>query len=87
MPPWEAVVFAPAEREEMKYNKGDPPSIGWWPTSPLVLRWWDGENWSWPCMDSDNIYYVKYYSGKVDPVQMGIRWADRPSNWPESSKT
>jgi hypothetical protein len=38
-------------------------------------------------MDSDNIYYVKYYSGKVDPVQMGIRWADRPSKWPERSKT
>lgn len=34
-----------------RWKKGPPPSVGWWPASTKrsveVLRWWDGEQWSW----------------------------------------
>lgn len=39
-----------------KFNRGDPPSQGWWPTRYVTsidlvvnegkLRWWDGSRWS-----------------------------------------
>lgn len=35
------------------WNKGAPPSIGWWPAgnnkSKHEIRWWDGEIWSYAC--------------------------------------
>jgi hypothetical protein len=81
------MVFDSREREEMKYNSGPPPSIGWWPTSPHVVRWWDGENWSWACLDTDSLHWVKYFSAKIDPKQKDICWAERPDEWPERSRT
>ena len=40
----------------IKFNKGAPPSVGWWPAtlSPysydrvenLPIRWWNGKRWS-----------------------------------------
>ena len=38
-------------------------------------------------MDSDNVHWAKYYSAKIDQKQEGIRWAKRPANWPERSRT
>ena len=39
----------------MKWNKGKPPAIDWYPTMKIrgrgwdnSYRWWDGECWSWP---------------------------------------
>jgi hypothetical protein len=66
-------------------NSGKPPSIGWWPTGNLTLRWWNGEFWSWPCIDSDSESTVRYYSAKRDEAY--IVWYPRPESWPERSKT
>jgi hypothetical protein len=68
-------------------NYGRPPSIGWWPTGKHTLRWWNGEVWSWLCVDTDKEVNINYYSSKVDPVQHGIKWYPRPQEWPDRSKT
>lgn len=72
--------------KEMKYNKGNPPSIGWWPTGPHKVRWWNGEYWSWTCLDSDSLHWVKHFSAKaaLDDV---VVWYPRPDSWPERSRT
>lgn len=40
----------PPARSEVKWHKGPPPEIGWWPANlirtPSLLRWWDGKRWS-----------------------------------------
>ena len=69
----------------MKNKK--PPSIGWWPTGPHWLRWWDGEHWSWPCLDSDGIYAVTAYGNRADKHAKNVQWYPRPDWWPERSKT
>ena len=71
----------------IKGKHGKPPSIGWWPTGGHTLRWWDGEFWSWPCIDTDKEGEVNYYSAKRDPEQSAIKWYPRPKEWPEKSKT
>ena len=63
-----------------------PPSIGWWPCGPHWLRWWDGEHWSWACLDSDSIRWVKHFSAK-EAIGDVVVWYPRPDNWPERSKT
>ena len=72
--------------KEMKYNKGNPPSIGWWPTGPHKVRWWNGEYWSWTCLDTDSIYWVKHFSAK-EAIGDVVVWYPRPENWPERSRT
>jgi hypothetical protein len=73
-------------------NSGPPPSIGWWPVSPdaYLLRWWDGEDWSWPCISTDTIAQVIYYSSKMDTDVLAghkVLWFPRPADWPERSMT
>ena len=71
-----------------KPHKGPPPSIGWWPTGAHSLRWWDGETWSWNCMDTDKLSAVKYFSEKKElTISPLIKWFDRPESWPDRSKT
>lgn len=67
-------------------KNGKPPSIGWWPTGKHTLRWWNGEYWSWPCVDTDKEANIKYYSAKRD-LSVNIQWYPRPQEWPDRSKT
>jgi hypothetical protein len=79
----------------MEWNKGNPPSIGWWPTKNLLnghqgaYRWWDGEQWSWPAFAHENSEKAAYWAAKKEysRTQEKIEWADRPSNWPDRSRT
>jgi len=68
----------------MKNKK--PPRIGWWPTGEHKVRWWNGEHWSWVCLDSDNMNAVAAYSNRIDK-HADVKWYPRPDNWPERSKT
>ena len=63
-----------------------PPSIGWWPTGSNRVRWWNGQYWSWACLDSDNERQVRYYSAK-EAIGDVVVWHPRPDSWPERSKT
>lgn len=69
-----------------KGKAGAPPSIGWWPTGEHTLRWWNGEFWSWPCLDTDKEANIKYYSAWRD-WDVNIKWYPRPDDWPDQSKT
>ena len=67
--------------------KNKPPSIGWWPTGEHKVRWWDGEHWSWACLDTDSISQFTWYGNKIDLSQHNVKWYPRPDSWPERSKT
>ena len=69
--------------DTMKNKK--PPSIGWWPTGEHKVRWWNGEYWSWTCLDSDNEYWITRYSARESTDD--VVWYPRPAWWPERSKT
>ena len=77
----------------MKWNKGAPPSIGWWPTRHykqiLVAdyRWWDGKCWSWAAFAHESAAKAAHWAEKKEARQLEVEWADRPANWPERSKT
>ena len=62
-----------------------PPSIGWWPTGEHKVRWWNGEYWSWTCLDSDSEYWIARYSARESTDD--VKWYPRPDSWPERSKT
>ncbi len=75
----------------MKWHKGPPPSVGWWPASTCKdvndLRWWNGEWWSHlapPDMTATQAAQAAWYA---NPYQLHIEWTDRPADWPERSKT
>ena len=63
-----------------------PPSIGWWPTGEHKVRWWNGQYWSWACLDSDSEHQIRHYSAKESTDDIVV-WYPRPDNWPERSKT
>lgn len=77
----------------VKWNKGPPPSVGWWPASIAkrkdCIRWWNGRKWSvaaWDDMDSESAAI----HAKVAVLQVhqdAILWTHRPASWPERSKT
>jgi hypothetical protein len=77
----------------MKWHKGPPPSIGWWPASvsgdPDATRWWDGKRWSEVAFDGYSAAEVE--TTAKTPVgwikQPYIQWQHRPESWPERSKT
>ena len=77
----------------MKWNKGVPPSIGWWPTRHYErpstgCRWWDGEVWSWVAFAHESAEKAAHWAAKKETLHMGnIEWADRPKDWPERSFT
>jgi hypothetical protein len=75
----------------MKWHKGPPPSIGWWPASfqrdTSSIRYWNGRWWS---LDARQYHTAKYAARRAEHEavwQEGIQWTDRPANWPERSKT
>jgi hypothetical protein len=76
----------------MKWHKGPPPSIGWWPASTCrdcnALRWWDGEFWSIPCYKGEKHWSIELAASIKDAnLPCDIEWANRPTSWPERSKT
>jgi len=78
--------------ELIKWNKGAPPSIGWWPVKNLLsasaaaYRWWNGEHWSWPAFSFEPAAKAAYWASKKED-RYDIEWAERPANWPERSRT
>jgi hypothetical protein len=75
----------------IKWHKGPPPSIGWWPASlffnPKSFRWWDGEQWSLNANEGMDLERISQLARKPSLCQEEIEWTDRPHNWPERSKT
>jgi len=75
----------------MRWRKGKPPSIGWWPASikkiPGVYRWWDGEQWSAAIFRM----CTAEEAGKVASVpsihSKQVLWQLRPLTWPKESYT
>jgi hypothetical protein len=68
----------------MKWNKGAPPSIGWWPTKHFLnahqgaYRWWDGEQWSWPAFAHESAEKAAYWAGKKE--NRNVEWAEWSKN-------
>jgi hypothetical protein len=78
----------------MKWNKGVPPSMGWWPAripgreDAPSLRWWNGKVWSWPVMvGSTQIKHIVACAGIKSLWSDQVVWADRPADWPARSRT
>jgi hypothetical protein len=73
------------------WRKGPPPSIGWWPASshrnPAILRWWDGEAWSFAAHDEMTAEDAAEQSTEKTYSSNDIEWTDRPAWWPERSRT
>lgn len=72
------------------WHKGPPPSIGWWPASrhrnPDILRWWNGKSWS----TAAHVFCTAEEAAEtaaVETTMSDIEWADRPTSWPERSRT
>ena len=79
---------------KMKWNKGSPPSVGWWPVKNTLnayqnaYRWWDGEGWSWPAFSFESAATAARWAAKKETRADAVfEWADRPADWPERSKT
>jgi hypothetical protein len=75
----------------MKWHKGPPPSIGWWPASNArnlqCLRWWNGKYWSEPAFVGQSTQSAESAATLKATNQQPIEWTNRPIYWPERSKT
>lgn len=64
------------------WNKGAPPSIGWWPAgctkNKEVIRWWNGKKWSdyaWPTYSKKEAALVAMYEARViGEIEWSARW-------------
>lgn len=79
-----------------EYRKGEPPSLGWWPTlvedaewgAVALIRWWNGLCWSVGVNEKKTAEYVAGCADIPAPYpDRLIHWADRPAHWPEWSRT
>lgn len=73
-----------------KWNKGPPPSLGWWPASsvrdPDMHRWWNGSDWSVAVArrrTPEEASSLAMYRRE----QARIEWRARPKTWPARSFT
>jgi hypothetical protein len=75
----------------MKWRKGPPPSIGWWPASYCrganVLRWWNGAWWSLAAYSKMTAEQAAEQATVKSDFHDAVEWTDRPAWWPERSKT
>ena len=77
----------------MKWRKGPPPSIGWWPASVCkdlgCVRWWNGKHWSQAAWADTPVKVAASTARKPElaVIQDEIEWTDRPADWPKRSKT
>jgi hypothetical protein len=82
-----------SQGKNMEWQKGTPPSEGWWPTKHFLnsnwgaYRWWDGERWSWPAFAHEVAEKAAHWAGKKEKEDANVLWAERPADWPERSLT
>jgi hypothetical protein len=59
----------------MKWNKGIPPTVGWYPARfardttqawQNGYRWWDGRVWSWPAFPHENEFRAARWATKKE---------------------
>jgi hypothetical protein len=68
--------------KRVKWHKGPPPAIGWWPASITqdmhCLRWWDGKAWSRVAYSHETKAVAKR-SASIKSIYEPheIEWADR----------
>lgn len=66
------------------WHVGPPPSIGWWPASIYgeigVLRFWDGQFWSWPVDKTCDMIEVATMAERPSS-NPNILWTQRPADW------
>lgn len=64
-----------------KWNKGAPPSIGWWPasraTNSNVIRWWDGKYWSDEAYPHASARIAAICASNKTAGQKEIEWTER----------
>ena len=58
----------------MKWHKGEPPAIDWYPTMKIRgrgwdngWRWWDGERWSWPTFPHESAQKAGKWAAQKEP--------------------
>lgn len=79
--------------KDIIWKKGPPPSQGWWPASYSkdnnVYRWWNGVTWSLGVSRDYTAASAASVATRAVGISDSVRiyWRDRPSNWPERSKT
>lgn len=66
----------------MKWHKGPPPEIGWWPASLVqdeqAIRWWNGKFWSVAAFPEDSAKKAATYAAKKSAHGLSwIKWTDR----------
>lgn len=67
----------------MKWHKGPPPEIGWWPASinedPQSIRWWNGKFWSCSCFPEESSEIAKARAATKDSNDYAdrIKWVER----------
>ena len=66
----------------MKWHKGPPPEIGWWPASLVqdhqCIRWWNGKYWSVGAIPEDSAEKAAKFASKRSSHSTGwIQWTDR----------
>lgn len=75
----------------MKWNKGRPPSKGWWPASmyrdPTMLRWWNGRVWSVAVHHKAYAVEAGRSARTAAAYQNKVEWTERPASWPARSRT
>lgn len=75
-----------------EWKRGAPPSQGWWPASyhknANMLRWWNGKRWSIAVSKwADAKMAGEHARRATEPFGRTIYWTERPSDWPERSRT
>lgn len=75
------------------WNKGKPPSNGWWPASSNTLqncyRWYDGRCWSYSVTESFSAITAAHIANMTlsNNESKFILWKQRPKSWPARSCT
>jgi hypothetical protein len=67
--------------KQIKWHKGKPPAIGWWPASTIqaktVVRWWDGKCWSIACDIGLSAKTASFHADVKDRYQSSVKWTKR----------
>lgn len=81
----------------IKWHKGPPPSVGWWPARVSLLKddgrrrygWFDGLDWSVFAQEhhTERQAAEAARSKGASDGTTAVLWADRPASWPKRSRT
>lgn len=67
--------------KKRQWHSGPPPSVGWWPASkcddPEIVRWWDGNAWSFAVGVLFSARMAAYYAEKIAAGQEEVKWTER----------